>query len=85
MCDQIRSLDRNIWSHGRRRDRQQRPAQAIADAVDLVRARDRYDRVERRHRPEAKIGVDIEVAVRALGIVPGQDEHGIALGHQPAD
>ena len=57
--------DRAPW---RRRDREQRAAQAIADGVHLARRARCADGIERGHRPERAVVLHAEIAVVS---VPG--------------
>ena len=60
-----------VTRHRRRGDREQRAAEAIAGGVDLVARHDRRHSVECVHDAQAQVVVQLEVAVLARRIPPG--------------
>ena len=64
---------------------EQRAADAIADHIGIAHAGRLLDRVERGEDALAHIVFEGFVVELAVGIDPGDDEHGVALADQPFD
>ena len=73
-----------VARHRRRRDRQDRAAEAIAAGMDLPVRHDRRDRVERGHHALPAIVVEAHVAVARVRVLPRHHEHGVAALDEPA-
>ena len=68
-----------------RRNRQEGPADAIADRVNFPPRDDGRYNFDRRPHAEAQIIVHAKRAIRGRGIFPRHHEHGVALAHQVVD
>ena len=74
-----------VARHRRRRDREQRAAQAIADAVDLLLRHDRRHGVERGHHAQRPVILHRQVAVLRPRILPRDHEDRVSAPGQEPD
>ena len=70
--------------HGRCRNRQQRPTQAVADRVDLFRAGDVLYCAERSHHAQPTVIFHAQVAFGRARVFPRDHEYRVALPNQIA-
>ncbi len=74
-----------IAGHGRRRNRQQRAAQAIPHGVHRAVRQHLTHHIERIHHAHVQVVVHRQVTVLCARVGPGHGEHRVALTHQVLD